>query len=97
MKTKKGDLFVSKRYLKHRNLYYKEFKYILIFRQLTLESFETASGRVNISASTSTEYLCKVSISTKPTFSSNHMYSYVPEERLFKEYSLCIGEILKKL
>lgn len=89
-KYKSEDLLVSKKIIKYRNLWYKEFKYFLVYSSIDGSNQWDEGDRI-------VEYFGKASISTKPTLSSNHIFKWITEEELDKGMKLSVIEILKKL
>lgn len=89
-KYKCNDLLKSNKIQKYRSLWYKEFKYFLVYSSMQVEDW-------NDHTKTVIEYYGKASISSKPTFSSNHAFQYITEEQLNSDYVLSVTHILKKL
>ena len=89
-KYKCNDLLKSNKIQKYRSLWYKEYKYFLVYTSMQVEDWDDP-------AKTVTEYYGKASISSKPTDSSNHAYKYITEKELDGNYVLSVTHILKKL
>ncbi len=89
-KYKAEDLLISTENIKRRDFWFKEYKYFLVYSSTETENWEDSNK-------TDIEYYGKASLSSKPTFKSNHIFKWITEDEITGRFKLSITEVLKKL